>query len=153
MIKLGDENLLLLKLCFFWGDTARCFFIVNKWEGRVDSPLATAVNRFSGLSSVSQLKQHCFFSSLTPFQFSSRILKTLLLLPPGTQRHNQMTDITHGQLQWEIDRIQHLRKENPPTSHDGQETERSCRDLQFVRQELVPRCQGPVGARQDDEGQ
>ena len=77
----------------------------------------------------------------------------MLLTRPLTQRCDQMRDIAHGDDEREIDRLQHLSEEDPPSRHDGQEAERPRRDLQFLGHDLVAGRELPVRAGEDDEGE
>ena len=52
--------------------------------------------------------------------------KLLPLLNPHAPTLDDMADIPHGDLEWEVDGGEHLRKEYPPSGHAGHEPERSC---------------------------
>ena len=84
-------------------------------------------------------------------QNSSRV--TFLLLDTLAQRSDQMADVPHGNLEWEVDRSKHLSKKDPPACQSCEEAKGAGCDLQPLRHLCVPQCSVPVCSGQDDESE
>ena len=78
---------------------------------------------------------------------------TFLLLDTLAQGGDQVADISHGNLKWEVDGSEHLGEEYPPTCQGGQEAKGTSRNLQALCYFSVSQCSVPVCASENDESE
>ncbi len=64
-----------------------------------------------------------------------------------------MADVSHGNLYWEVDRSEHLSKEDPPACQSCEKAKGASRNLQPLCHFSVSQCGVPVCAGQDDESE
>lgn len=62
-----------------------------------------------------------------------------------------MADVSYGDLEWEVDRGEHLSKENPPACQSCEEAKGAGCNLQSLCHFCVSQCGMPVCAGQDNE--